>query len=84
MADNLEITLPSNWQIKWPQIQESARKYGFKLQKQGNNIAVSGPKIEGEIAVEGDRGQVRIAKKPFFVSNNMIVGKIREFLQSFT
>jgi hypothetical protein len=80
MADTFTVTLPGNWHQRWPEVQNAARKYNFKVNKAGNEIDFDGMGVAGNIVVNGNTAHVTIDRKPFFLSMNLIAGWVKDFL----
>ncbi len=80
MPDTFTVTLPGNWQQRWPEVQSAARRYHFHVNRSGNDIDFDGLGVAGYIRVNGNTAHVTIDKRPFFLSKNLIVSKVRDFL----
>jgi hypothetical protein len=81
LPDIFTVTLPSNWESRWPEIEAAAHKYNFSVERKGDEIAFSGYGIIGDIRVDGTTAHVTIDKKPFFLSTAYIADKVENFLK---
>ena len=82
MPFSFDIKLPFNLEERLPEFQKKAESSGIIFEPNGQGYNFRGFGVEGTIEINGENARIVITNKPFFISENMIIQMIGEYLRN--